>query len=304
MKALITPITLAAALVAAPPIARAQDEVETPDDVTVGDVQQDIEAAEITPSEFPRVADDEETIYAVQRKAYLTKDKFEVSLMFSALFNDRFVESYSPVGSVTYHLAENFGLELFGGYFIPNPSGARDELLERSSLRPEFARLTELLWAVGIGGQWSPIYGKVEIAGRQLGNFNFYVSAGLAFGQTRVECVGGFALDPNRGFETDPGEQLPFCPVSTGDQDATQYEPETFRPMGSFAGGVRFYFNNWLGLRFEIRDYMFASRVFRPNNSRGGGDTNQPGSQRYSDTIRNNIYANIGLSILFGGEKN
>jgi outer membrane beta-barrel protein len=263
---------------------------------------------EVTSSNFPRIADDEETIYAVQRKAYLNKNKFEFSLMFSALFNDRFVDSYSPVGSVTYHLAENFGLELFGGYFIPNPSGARQELLERASLRPEFARLTELLWAAGIGGQWSPIYGKVEIGGRQLGNFNFYISAGIAFGQTRAECVSGLALDPNRGFETEvtsPGG-LPICPIpEPGKESDSQYEPETFRPMGSFAGGVRFYFTDWLGLRFEIRDYIFASRVFRPNaNSQGGLANAQDGNLRFSDTVRNNLYANIGLSILFGGEKN
>jgi outer membrane beta-barrel protein len=302
VKALITTLTLAA-LVAAPDFVRAQDEGQSE---PAADAAAGTSPNEITPSDFPRVADEEETIYAVQRKAYLIKDKFEVSLMFSALFNDRFVQSYSPVASVTYHLAENFGLELFGGHFIPNPSGARQELLDRSSLRPEFARLTELLWAAGIGGQWSPIYGKIEIGGQQLGNFAFYVSAGLAFGQTRTECVGGFALDPNRGFETEQGQDIPFCPVATGeDQDETQYAPNEFKPMGSFAGGVRFYFNNWLGLRFEIRDYVFASRVFRPNTSRGGGgDTSQPGSQRFSDSIRNNVYANIGLSILFGGEDN
>jgi len=303
VKALMTTTTIAAVLAAAPGFARAQDEAEG--EATPSEAETGISLDDITPSNFPRVADDEETIYAVQRKAYLIKEKFEVSLMFSALFNDRFVQSYSPVASVTYHLAETFGLELFGGYFIPNPSGAREELLERSSLRPEFARLSELIWAAGIGGQWSPIYGKVEIAGKQLGNFNFYVSAGIAFGQTRAECVDGFALDPN-SFDPTDADDLPFCPV--GDEPGeTQYAPEVFRPMGSFAGGVRFYFNNWLGLRFEIRDYLFASRVFRPNFREGqepGDRTSQANEQRFSDAIRNNVYANIGLSILFGGEKN
>lgn len=292
MKTSILTITLAAVVFAGPSIARAQDDAEpAPTEDTV-----DLSADQITPRDFPRVADDEETIYAVQRKAYLIKDKFEVSVMFSALFNDRFVDSYAPVGSVTYHLAETFGLEVFGGYFIPNPSGARNELFDRASLNPEFARLTQLLWAAGIGGQWSPIYGKMEIAGQQLGNFAFYLSAGIAFGQTRTECTSGAALDPNRGFDATQGG-LPFCETDTG----TLYEPETFRPMGSFAGGVRFYFNNWLGLRFEIRDYMFASRVFRPNAGTGAA---QGPTSRYSDIIRNNVYANIGLSILFGGEKN
>lgn len=297
MKALITTTTLAA-LVAAPALSWAQDEEPAP-----AAAETDLFTGEITPSDFPRVADDEETIYAVQRKAYLIKDKIEVSVMFSALFNDRFVESYAPVGSVTYHLAENFGLEIFGGHFIPNPSGARNELLERTSLRPEFARLTELLWAAGIGGQWSPIYGKIEVAGEELGTFSFYLAAGIAFGQTRTECVGGRGLDPNRGFDVDERQDIPFCPVAQ-DVNETLYAPEEFRPMGSFAGGVRLYFDDWIGLRFEVRDYVFASRVFRPTASRGGGDAAQANTVRFSDTIRNNVYANIGLSILFGGEDN
>jgi len=44
--------------------------------------------------------------------------------------------------------------------------------------------------------------------------------------------------------------------------------------------------------------------VFRPTASRGGGDAAQANTVRFSDTIRNNVYANIGLSILFGGEDN
>ncbi len=261
-------------------------------------------AEDVTADDFPRVADDEETIYTVQRKAFLNKNKWEFALMFSALFNDRFVDSYSPVGSITYFFSENFGLELFGGYFFPNPSGARDELLERASLRPEFARLTQLMWAVGIGPQWIPIYGKLEVGEKSLGSFDFYLSAGFAVGQTRTECIAGTALDPNGGFDTDPGQDVAFCPAPTGDVNEVIYAGETFRPMGSFAGGVRFNFNNMWGLKFEVRDYMFSNRVFRPNARTGGDELNQPGSQRFSDTIRNNVYANIGITIKLGGEDN
>ncbi|NJK89677.1 MAG: outer membrane beta-barrel domain-containing protein [Myxococcales bacterium] len=275
----------------APPAEASELDPQT--DVGPG-TDEELSVSDITPSNFPRIVDEEETIYAVQRKAYLVREKLEVSVMFSALFNDRFVESYAPVGSVTYHLAENFGLELFGGYFIPNPSDGRTELVNAAGLRPEFARLTELLWAVGIGGQWSPVYGKLEIAGRQLGNFNFYLSAGVAVGQTRTECIASFPLDPG---QFGSGQDFETCEEGTG----TKYEPEVFRPMGSFAGGLRFYFNERIGLRFEVRDYVFASRVYRPS---AAGAANQTGPERFSDAIRNNLYANIGISFLFGGEDN
>src|SRR5690242_12863589 len=45
---------------------------------------------------FPRVADDEETIYAVQRKAYLVRQKIELTPMFAGTFSDRFVQTFAP----------------------------------------------------------------------------------------------------------------------------------------------------------------------------------------------------------------
>src|SRR5689334_20339335 len=70
-------------------------------------------AAPIPKNGFARVSDDQETIYAVQRKAYLVYKKFELTPMIAASFADRYVETYAPAASATYHLAENFGLELF-----------------------------------------------------------------------------------------------------------------------------------------------------------------------------------------------
>ena len=47
---------------------------------------------------FPRISDDEETIYAVQRKAYLVKDKWEITPMAGLAFNDRFVQTFTFAG--------------------------------------------------------------------------------------------------------------------------------------------------------------------------------------------------------------
>lgn len=258
---------------------------------------------------FARIADKEETIFAIQRKAYLVKGKLELTPLASASFTDRFVQTFAPAGSVSYHLAENFAVELFGAYMIPTESGLTKEILlgrtrdgVKLSLTPEVAKLTQMLWAAGAGVQWSPIYGKVQIAGVSLGNFNFYIGAGFALGQSRVRCTSGTRLDPNRGFAIPDGATAATCPVPLPDdpepaEDELRefYEPATLKGMGALSAGVRFYFSNWLGLKFEVKDYIFSARVYQPDN--------REATQRYTDAIRNNIFAQLGVSFLLGGEE-
>lgn len=239
---------------------------------------------------FPRIADDEETIYAVQRKAYLVNRKVELTPMISASFGDRFVRTFAPAGSVTYHMAENFGLELFGAYMFPTESSLTKEILDKGKLQPEIAKLTQMLWAAGLGFQWSPIYGKIQMFGTQLGNFNFYLGAGAGLGQTRVYCTPNDRLDPNRGFNPDTCPMIPPDRATSSDADRVVYEPARMQFMGAFSGGVRFYFSNRIGLKIEVKDWVFATRVFRP-------------MLRFTDSVRNNIFAQLGLSFLLGGEE-
>lgn len=255
-----------------------------------------------TKGPFPRIADDEETIYAVQRKAYLVNRRLEASALFSASFTDRFVQSFAPAVSATYHIAENFGLEVYGTYIFPTESGLTEEILDKGKLTPEIAKLTQMLWGAGIGVQWSPIYGKIQLFGASLGNFSFYIGAGAGLGQTRVQCTPGLELDPERGFDPSPdGSGVAKCPMldippgETEDVFRVVYEPARLQFMGALSGGIRFYFTNSIGLKFEIKDWVFATRVFRPG-------TTEP-TQRFTDAVRNNIFAQVGVSFLFGGEE-
>ncbi|MEO1230838.1 MAG: outer membrane beta-barrel domain-containing protein [Myxococcota bacterium] len=242
---------------------------------------------------FSRVIDDEETIYAIQRKAYLIKGKFEVTPMYSTLVGDRFVATENSIAghlSVAYHLSEQFAFEIFGGVYNPTESETTSELLDQLKLETEQAKLTHLQGAAGAGFQWSPVYGKLQFAGVSLGNFAFYLGLGAAAGITRVQCKGTEQLDPNT-FDPDPAvdAQVPRC-----QQDSLEvaYEPSQVRFMGTFSAGVRFRFLSWLGLKAEIRDYIFTSRVYRPD------------ANVYSDSVRNNLFLNVGVSFLFGGESN
>ncbi len=260
---------------------------------------------------FSRVSDNQETIYSVQRKAFLINGKLEINPAFSATFTDRFVQSYGGSLSVAYHLSETFGIELFGTFQAPDESELTTEILERGNLEPELAKLSQMSWAAGAGFQWSPIYGKLQMAGTSLGNFSFFVGAGLAVGQTRVQCTPNRPVDPNRGFnglDTNANGQV-LCPVAdipagTPASEASRflsYEPYTTKLMGTLSGGVRFDFNNWLGLKFEVKDYIFPARVYRPSDSGGTGGASVQG---FTDAIRNNLYAQVGVSFLLFGEDN
>jgi outer membrane beta-barrel protein len=282
---------LVAALVAAPALAQddKEDDPGAVEPVTETDVAPPAQLDPGGPPPFARVADDEETIYAVQRKAFLVNRRFEVSVMGAAAFADRFVNSVGPAASVTYHLAENFGIEAFGTFMFPDASALTEELLNELRLTPEFAKLTQMLWAGGIGFEWSPIYGKVEIMGTSLGNFNFFLNVGAGIGQSRVPCTSGRLLDPQTF-----GEGARCASPPENEPRAVVYEPNQLHLVTRFGGGVRFYFSNSWGLRLEITDYLFPSRVYRPENS--------DQSQRFTDAIRNNIYFQLGVSYIFGGE--
>ena len=294
-------LTLAAAVLLAAPAAFAQDDEELEgilDAPAESAPEEPAPAGEspkgrYTRDDFPRLADDEETIYTVQRKAFLIQNKIELTVMGSASFTDRFVPSFGPALSVSYHVRENFGLELFGAYLFPNESGLTDEL-GAEKLRPEVAKLTQMLWAVGLGAQWSPVYGKLELFGASLGNFGFYLAGGAGLGQTRVQCLRQeIALDPN---QFGPGQLCgPF--ENPDDPNPIVYEPNRLQFMASFAGGFRFYFSQLIGLKVEVRDWIFPTRVYVPDSSAGVQD-------RYTDTIRNNVFIQVGVSFLFGGEDN
>ena len=91
-----------------------------------------------------------------------------------------------------------------------------------------------------------------------------------------------------------------MCPMIEGDIQNDElkfvYEPATLRFIGHLSGGFRFYFSSVIGLKIEVKDYVFVSRVFRP-------DTTEP-TQRFTDAVRNNVFLSLGLSILLGGEDN
>ena len=282
----------------APAPALAQAEGDAPVDEAPAEVAASQDA--YSKADFPRISDNQETIYAVQRKAFLVNRKIELTLNpASTAFTDRFVQTFGFGGGVGYHIAENFGIELHGVYLFPFDSDLTTEILDEGKLTPEAAKLTQMRWGATAGVEWTPIYGKIEIFDKLLGNFGVYDTAGFGLGQSRVECTINSPLDQDV-FPAPSRDQPRKCepdPDRTKDELLDKvYEPDRLHAMVSIGGGIRFFFADFIGLRVEVRDWLFPARVFRP------GTSEDEATQKFTDAIRNNVFFNIGVSFLFGGE--
>ncbi len=232
---------------------------------------------------FDRVTDVEETIFVVQRRAYLVQNKHEFTPYFMLNIGDRFVRTIAPAVNYTYHLRENLGVEAFGTYYIPFSSSMTEELFQQEQLRPEKSKLSEMLWGGYFSFLWSPMYGKVRVLGGDHGDFNMFIITGFGVTDTRVPC------DYNKSLEN--GDKCPAKPADASPEETPlvyEHANDALKMTGVLGGGFRFYFREWFGLRAEVRDFIFPMRVYRPEDD----------LQHITDTIRNNLYFMIGASFL------
>lgn len=212
-----------------------------PDDQRPGQPVASEEAAQpsqaaASESAAQQTLESDETIYVVEAVPHLIGGHFEVSPQFLMSFNDRFTNHYGFLVAGMYHLRQNVGVELAGGYLFGFPSEVTNEIKDKARLSPEVVDLYALTWVATANVQWSPIYGKANVLDWVLGQYSLYFSVGL----------GATGLSLERYFDA-PGEQYkldyPFSFTST------------------IGGGLRMYFTDWLGARIEVRDYVQANMV-------------------------------------------
>jgi outer membrane beta-barrel protein len=276
-------LSFAFALALAPLPALGQDD----DDDDDGDDGDDTEEVEEATAAAELLGGSDQTIYVIQSKPRLVKGSFEFSPQFAQSVNDRFTSHTGLLLSGLYHLQENVAFELsVGGFFWwDDPFGANDrgprlggrdtdmtvEIRQKERLAPELVQLYRLTWMANANLQWSPIYGKVAVHGVQLGQFNLYLSVGA--GVTGLQLENQQALGEYYALSGPLGPDVGPMALTT-----------------SFGGGLRFYFGDHFGIRFEIRDYVNALSVMQSEVS----------SEPFSTfDVSNTVLAQVGVSFIF-----
>lgn len=192
--------------------------------------------AAATESAAQQTLESDETIYVVEAVPHLIGNHFELSPQFLMSFNDRFTNHYGFLVAAMYHLRQNVGVELSGGYLFGFPSEVTNEIKEKGRLGPEMVDLYDLTWVATANVQWSPIYGKASVLDFALGQYSLYFSVGT--GLTGLALKRAYDA-PNEYYKLD----YPFSFTST------------------IGGGLRMYFTDWFGARIEVRDYVQANMV-------------------------------------------
>lgn len=187
-------------------------------------------------------------VHIVEQKSYSDARKSELVLYPVAMqVNGKFTQHFGTMGSFVYHLQENFGLQISGGYnWYNTESSFNGELVEK--FRVEAQAATSLLWTWGVMGgvEVSPLYGKFAIFEGVLAHFSFVLNGGVGAGGTRHQL-------------------RPSNVRSDGTVTDASYGDTGIRFMGSLGAGFRLQLGERFALRLEVRDVVYTARMERVN---------------------------------------
>ncbi len=190
------------------------------------------------PLEDPNVS-----VHIVQQKQFSDAGRHEISLYPAAVqANMKFTEHVGSAFSYTYHLYENFGLQITPQYnWYTNESGFNRELIVK--VREEAQAASSLLLTMGAvaGVEVTPFYGKFAFYDGLLGQFTFVVNGGVGAGVTRHQ----------------------LRPEVEG--RAATYGDTGTKLLGSVGAGFRFLVGDRFAVRLEVRDLVYTARVDQVN---------------------------------------
>ena len=194
---------------------------------------------------------------------FLMARRFEIAPTFSLSFRDAFWSKYVLGATFTYHFTETIGLGLRGGYAFTSVSGSAQicpspteacHSPSKDELDGKGPGQIKLITALDF--EWAPLYGKISLLAEGFAHFNLYLIAGPMALQYQAPKDGGAAGSTS-----------------------------TWAIGGEAGLGMRFIFNRWMALRFELRDVIYREKT--------AGATETTGA---SYQVRNQLFFDIGLS--------
>lgn len=187
-------------------------------------------------------------VHIIEEKKHSDAGKFEIVLYPATIqVNGKFTQHFGTMGSLVYHLQENFALQVTGGYNWYNvESSFNGELVEK--FRVEAQAATSLLWTWGaLGGvEVTPFNGKFALFEGTLAHFSFVINGGIGAGGTRHQ------LKPE-SVRTD------------GSISAASYGDTGVKFMGSVGAGFRLQLGERFAFRLEVRDVVYTARMEQVN---------------------------------------
>jgi outer membrane beta-barrel protein len=205
-----TAFALASSLLALPALAQEAGD---------GDLQQEARGAGDSAEEETTGLTLAQRIRAVSRPVFSKEGRFELTPVFGVSISDAFYRRWTVGARASYHLFENFSLEVGGAWNAW--SEPTQSAIFLGGVQPVIEDVAPLLGYADVGITFSPIYGKVALMSEWIIHFDTYVSTG-----------GGIVLDGGPGL---------------------------VRPALQLGGGARIFLLPWLSVQAELRDYFYPA---------------------------------------------
>ena len=159
-------------------------------------------------------------VKSVPRKPLLKRHRFEITPFASLSLNDPYFEHFALSGTAVFYPHDSFGIGIGADYFYTHVQTRNVEEV-RQGLTSVLPTFDQPVLLGHVDLYWLPIYGKVSFFDSSIIQFDLYGSAGL-------------------GFETAFGSRTPA--------------------EVNIAIGQHYVLEEWLALRFEVRDHFFVDQ--------------------------------------------
>jgi outer membrane beta-barrel protein len=239
---------------------------------------------------------------AVRRRLLMRKLRFEATPQFVTSINQDYKHAFGPGLNLQFHLTDWLAVGVQGVYTLNANTALEDKV--RDQLTPESEspyvykhlqpsrdihdqHVLNIQSIFSAYAQITPFYGKIAFFSALFVNYDLYVNGGIGF----VDYVQNHCC--SRTEKTDPHPTAGDPPGSLPDpnlQDASVFAG--LKVGGQIGVGAHIYFNEWLGLQFELRDYIVGANP-------GGLDVNVDYKLDSKDEgPQNNIFFGVGVTFM------
>lgn len=217
---------------------------------------------------------------AVENRFFLKANRFEFSPVVGYVPNNPFARRYMFGTVLGYHLSETFSFQA-GILYSPDLGegdlkGLTSVLLERAYQADESQNFQQPLDKAGLtffgGVAWAPLYGKINLVGETVLNFDFYLFAGAGM------------ISKQNYFAT-------YSDANIDQGDIVELQPQGNEVVaGPYLGiGMNNFVNRMMAVKIDVRGafYVDGQPQYDP-------DVPVEGLRLY-----NNVIASAGLAVFF-----
>ena len=225
---------------------------------------------------------------AIENKFFLKTNRFEVAPVIGYVPNNSFADVYAGGAILAFHFSETFAVEA-AVIYAPNTGevgvkGLTKTLLDiayQGDPNTSFQQpLDRLQLGTAFSARYSPVYGKINLIGEGVANFDVYGTGGLGIALITKD-VATVSDDYKNGVEG-------ADPVDLAENPATQASPAV-----NLGAGFDFFISQSVALKLDARTLLFIG----PEAAYGNVDPTTGQAAELKDELQSVFITTAGISI-------